>query len=80
MRTLKDCHEVIMRHIGQAPNALISQPPSGVVAKLAECLDGDGLTGWEIEFLTSIEDTLSLGWSLTANQQDALDRIWRERT
>ncbi len=80
MRTLQECHEVIMRAIGQAPTALISQPPSGIVAKLNECLNGDGLTGWEIDFLSSIDDTLSLGWSLTANQQDTLDKIWRERT
>jgi hypothetical protein len=78
MKTLKECHEVIQRHIGQAPNVV--KPPSGPAAKLADCLNAAHLTDWEGEFLEGVTDALSFGWSLTPNQQDTLDKIWRERT
>ena len=80
MRTLKECHEVIQRAIGQPPTAIIPHPRSGPASKLADLVDAHGLTIWEQEFLDSIEDVIGMGWALSPNQQDTLDRIWRERT
>ncbi len=78
MRTLQECHEVIQRAIGKAPTPALKRL-APVAQKISECLHGVGLTEWEEEFLLSIEDRIADDWALTPNQQDTLDRIWREK-
>ena len=79
MRTLRVSHEVIQRAIGQPPAAATPLALTPVEQRLSDCLEASGLNGWEINFLSGVQDSLALGWSLTPNQQDTLDRIWREK-
>lgn len=65
--------------------ALVRSRLDGRMIHVAEWLDGaiyggEGLTKWEVDFITSISDQLDRTGFLSERQIDILERIYSERT